>query len=122
MADSENPHTHHAPDYVEIPATDLEASAQFYRDAFGWRLTAYGPGYYGYTCADGKEHGGISQVGEVKPGGALVVLFSRDLEASLQDVVNAGGTISHPIFDFPGGRRFHFMDPSGLELAVWGLP
>ena len=34
-------------------------------------------------------------------------------------VVKAGGRVTVPIFDFPGGRRFHFADPSGNELAIW---
>ncbi|MDN4480718.1 VOC family protein [Demequina muriae] len=122
MADSESPHTHHAPDYVEIPATDLDASERFYEAAFGWRMVPYGPGYRGIVAADGRECGGLSEVGVVQPGGVLVVLFSRDLEASLGSVRAAGGSITREPFDFPGGRRFHFTDPSGLELAVWALP
>jgi predicted enzyme related to lactoylglutathione lyase len=121
MADAEHPHTHHAPDYIEIPATDLDAAERFYRTAFGWTLTAYGPGYRGIVAADGREHGGISQVGEITTGGVLVVLYSRDLDQSRQSVLDAGGTIVREIFDFPGGRRFHFADPNGVELAVWSL-
>lgn len=122
MADSESPHTHHAPDYIEIPTLDLDAAERFYSAAFGWRLVPYGPGYRGIVAGDGREHGGLSEVGEVQPGGALVVLFSRDLEASLASVRAAGGTITREPFDFPGGRRFHFTDPSGHELGVWSLP
>ncbi|WP_061961142.1 VOC family protein [Demequina flava] len=122
MADADHPHVHHAPDYIEIPATDIEASGQFYQAAFGWELTAYGPGYRGIVAADGREHGGISEVESVTPGGALIVMYSDDLRATRQAVLDAGGLISHDIFDFPGGQRFHFIDPCGLEMAVWALP
>ncbi|GIG54953.1 VOC family protein [Demequina activiva] len=121
MADAENPHTHHAPDYIEIPALDTDQSVAFYGAAFGWSFTQYGPEYFGIVAGDGREVGGISGVGAVSRGDLLVVLFSRDIEASRDAVVAAGGTVTHDIFDFPGGRRFHFADPSGNELGVWSL-
>ncbi|WP_084105199.1 VOC family protein [Demequina sp. NBRC 110056] len=121
MADADSPHAHHAPDYIEIPALDAEAATRFYGDAFGWRFTSYGPAYHGIVAGDGREVGGISEVGEVTRGDLLVVLFSRDLQSSRDSVVKAGGTITRDIFDFPGGRRFHFADPSGNELAVWAF-
>lgn len=58
----------------------------------------------------------------VQPGGALVVLYSDDLEASLASVREAGGRIDKEIYAFPGGRRFEFRDPSGNRLAIWGHP
>ncbi|MEM9193152.1 MAG: VOC family protein, partial [Myxococcota bacterium] len=82
--------------------------------------TDYGPGYAGIRRADGGEAGGFA-VGEPTPGGPLVVLYSSDLNATLQAVRDAGGSVVKEPFDFPGGRRFHFADPSGNELAVWTL-
>jgi len=110
-------HAHHTIDYVEITVRDLTAAKAFYTSAFGWELTDYGPTYAGIVGA-GKEAGGLT-VGEPKPGGPLVILYSDDLEASQAAVERAGGSITTPIFTFPGGRRFHFADPSGNELAVW---
>lgn len=110
-------HVHHTIDYVEITVTDLAAAKSFYSAAFGWKLTDYGPSYAGIV-GDGKEAGGLT-VGEPKGGGPLVILYSVDLEASVASVERAGGKITAPIFAFPGGRRFHFADPSGNELAVW---
>lgn len=111
--------THHSIDYIEFTVHELDAAKRFYAAAFGWQFTDYGPGYAGIHRVDGEgEVGGLS-VGEVRPGGALVVLYSSDLEASLTAVESAGGSIVKPIFSFPGGRRFHFNDPSGNELAVW---
>lgn len=121
MADPLSTHVHHGFDYVEIPALDLHAAEAFYGAAFGWRFTQFGPGYLGIITPDGREGGGISLVGTLEHGGLTVVLFSRDLEASREAVVNAGGEITREIFDFPGGRRFHFRDPSGNELGVWAL-
>ncbi len=116
-----NSGTHHAVDYVELHATDLEASKRFYAAAFGWRFTDYGPGYAGFV--DGargeREAGGIAKVDAVTSGGPLIVIYSADLDATLAAVRDAGGEIVAPIFDFPGGRRFEFVDPAGLRLGVW---
>jgi len=112
-------HTHHAIDYIELYATDLAASRRFYAQAFGWAFNEYGPAYLGIQRAGGGEAGGIALVDEVRPGGALVILYSAAIEASFEAVKAAGGQITKEIFEFPGGRRFHFTDPAGVELAVW---
>jgi hypothetical protein len=111
-------HTHHAIDYIEFTVRDIVAAKKFYTGAFGWVFTDYGPGYAGIQGPDG-EVGGLRQTDEVRKGGPLVVLYSADLEASLNAVRGAGGTVVQEPFSFPGGRRFHFLDPSGNELAVW---
>lgn len=111
-------HEHHAIDYIEISVTDLEASKRFYADAFGWRFNDYGPGYAGIAGRE-REMGGLAMADEVRAGGPLVILFSQDLEATHEAVKAAGGRIVKEPFEFPGGRRFHFADPSGNELAVW---
>ncbi len=112
--------THHEINYVEIPVTDMAASRKFYADAFGWSFNDYGPDYAGIRRADGNgEVGGLRPVDSVTPGGVLVILYSADLEASVDKVEAAGGKITIHPFSFPGGRRFHFEDPSGHELAVW---
>ena len=109
---------HHTIDYVELTVRDLAAAKAFYADAFGWAFTDYGPAYAGIQGPD-REVGGLEQADAVRTGGPLVILYSDDLEASLAAVEAAGGTVSTPPFGFPGGRRFHFRDPSGNELAVW---
>ena len=111
-------HVHHAIDYVEFTVTDLAAAKGFYAKAFGWKFNDYGPGYAGIV-GDGREAGGFRQDREARPGGPLIVLYSHDLESTLRSVREAGGRIVKEPFDFPGGRRFHFADPSGNELAVW---
>jgi predicted enzyme related to lactoylglutathione lyase len=104
-------------DYVEFPATDMEGTKRFYSTVFGWSFTDYGPEY---TCFnDGRLSGGFTQVPRVVGGGPLVVLYATELEAIEDRVKNAGGRITKAIFEFPGGRRFHFTDPNGNELAVW---
>jgi predicted enzyme related to lactoylglutathione lyase len=115
---AEATHAHHAIDYVELAVTDLDAAKDFYAAAFGWSLVDYGPDYAGIQGA-GREMGGLRRDDTVRPGGPLVILFSDDLEASAEAVSAAGGTILQPIYAFPGGRRFHFADPAGNELAVW---
>ncbi len=110
--------THHAIDYVEFSVRDLAAAKRFYADAFGWTFTDYAPTYAGIQGPD-REVGGMEETDDVRTGGPLVILYSDDLGASLEAVRSAGGTISKEPFDFPGGRRFHVLDPSGNELAVW---
>lgn len=109
---------HHTINYIEFGVTDMAAAQQFYKSAFDWEFTDYGPDYAGIRGGDG-EVGGFRKEEQVARGGPLVVLFSEDLEASVQRVQDAGGTITTEPFAFPGGRRFHFTDPSGNELAVW---
>ena len=109
---------HHAIDYIEFTVTDLPRAKAFYGSAFGWKLNDYAPHYAGIQ-GEGREVGGMRQDAQVRPGGPLVILYSKDLEASLKAVTDAGGTILQAPYEFPGGRRFHFADPSGNELAVW---
>jgi uncharacterized protein len=115
---SDASHTHHAIDYIELQATDLAAATRFYSRAFGWKFVEYGPAYAGIQGQD-REQGGIALSETVTRGGPLVILFSSDLTATHRSVLEAGGTISKEIFEFPGGRCFHFLDPSGNELGVW---
>lgn len=104
-------------DYIELPATDIAGTKRFYVDAFGWKFTDYGPDYTSFE--DGRLAGGFTKDGKVAKGGPLVVIYADNLEAVEAKVRQAGATIVKPIFSFPGGRRFHFSDPSGNELAVW---
>jgi uncharacterized protein len=113
-----SPHSHHAIDYIEIAVTDMDAAKSFYGAAFGWSFVDYGPEYTGIQ-GDGEEMGGLRLDSDVRAGEPLVILYSEDLEASVQAVTAAGGTVVRPIYAFPGGRRFHFADPAGNELAVW---
>ena len=106
--------------YVEFPARDLEATKQFFTEAFSWSFVDYGPDY----CSIEKQgiDGGFYRAdlqSESSKGGALVVLYSDSLADCLEQVKSAGGSINKPIFEFPGGKRFHFVEPSGNELAVW---
>ena len=110
--------THHAIDYVELTVRDLAAAKRFYAAAFGWQFNDYGPEYAGIKGAKG-EVGGLRQAEEVRTGGPLVILYSNDLEKTLDAVRTAGGKIVREPFAFPGGRRFQFTDPSGNELGVW---
>lgn len=110
---------HHTVDYIEFTVRDLAEAKGFFADAFGWAFNDYGPEYAGIQDADGDGEVGGLRPGEPVPGGPLVILYSDDLEASLDAVKAAGGRVVKEPFSFPGGRRFHFEDPSGNELAVW---
>jgi len=110
--------THHAIDYVEFTVGDLNAAKRFYAAAFGWQFNDYGPEYAGIKGVDG-EVGGLHQAAELRTGGPLVVLYSKDLDKTLAAVRAAGGKIVREPFTFPGGRRFQFTDPSGNQLGVW---
>lgn len=104
-------------DYIEFNVSDIGRSKDFYGTAFGWRFTDYGPNYCEFS--DGHMKGGFDSSQPVSVGGPLVVLYSTDLSALQKRIEAAGGTIVKPIFEFPGGRRFHFADPDGYELAAW---
>lgn len=105
--------------YIELPVTDMAKAKAFYTAAFGWTYTDYGPTYASFD--DAGIDGGLDAASDRKPCkyGALVVLFEKDLEACLARVQASGGKVTIPIFEFPGGKRFHFSDPSGNDLAVW---
>ena len=104
-------------DYVELPGGALEETKRFYAGAFGWRFIDYGPSYVAVEEA-GLDAGFQSDPAEA-PAKPLVILYAEHLESLRDEVVAAGGAITRPIFPFPGGRRFHFRDPAGNELAVW---
>lgn len=107
--------------YVEFGAADLEATKAFFLAVFGWEFTDYGPEYASFSN-QGLD-GGFFQsnmCSTPKTGGALLVFYSDNLPATLEKIERFGGLITQPIFEFPGGRRFHFTEPSGNEFAVWG--
>jgi len=104
-------------DYIEFPALDAGKSKEFYATAFGWKFEDYGPQYTSFH--DGRLAGGFSAHETERPAKPLVVIYAADLEAAQRAVEQAGGKITRAVFSFPGGRRFHFTDPSGNELAVW---
>lgn len=114
-------HQNFCMDYIEFPATNVEATKRFYHDVFGWDFKDWGPSYVSFH--DGRINGGFTTDAQVASGnkttGALVVLYAGNLEDTYKKVKSAGGKIIREIFEFPGGRRFHFSDPNGNELAVW---
>jgi predicted enzyme related to lactoylglutathione lyase len=111
---------HEKINYVEFPAKDLAGTKSFFQSAFGWAFVDYGPEYTAFS--DQGLDGGFFQsdlASSTQKGGALIVLYSNQLEDTLAKVEKAGGSIIKPIYSFPGGRRFHFTEPSGNEFAVW---
>ncbi|MCZ4316966.1 VOC family protein [Comamonadaceae bacterium G21597-S1] len=112
---------HEKINYVEFPARDLAQTKAFFTAAFGWSFVDYGPDYAAFSDQglDGGFYRSELQA-TTASGSALVVFFSQALEETQARVERAGGRIVKPIFTFPGGRRFHFVEPSGNEFAVWG--
>ncbi|HEV2747281.1 MAG TPA: VOC family protein [Allosphingosinicella sp.] len=102
--------------YVELPSRDIAAAKAFYERAFGWSLTDFGPSYAATLTGDTD----IGLQGDMADATAapLAVIEVEDLEAALAAVSGAGARIIRPIIAFPGGRRFHFVDPNGNELAA----
>jgi len=107
--------------YLEFPAKDLEATKIFFKTVFDWQFIDYGPEYTAFSKAAGIEGGFYlsEQSASVASGSVLVVFYSQDLAETQAQVEQAGGEISQAVFEFPGGRRFHFLDPNGNEFAVW---
>jgi predicted enzyme related to lactoylglutathione lyase len=115
--------SHEKINYVEYPARNLAATKAFFQKAFGWTFQDYGPEYAAFS--DQGLDGGFykaDMAASTSKGSALIVLYSDRLEETLAKVTAAGGKVVKPIFSFPGGRRFHFTEPSGNELAVWAKP
>jgi len=107
-------------DYVEIAVSDVAEARKFYGEIFGWECKDFGPDYVEFF--DGRLRGGLTKITDESssPGvGPLVVLYAPDLETLAARIEDAGGEVTREIFDFPGGRRFHFVDPSGNLLGVW---
>jgi len=111
---------HEKMNYVEFPAKDLAGTKAFFESAFGWSFTDYGPEYTAFSD-EGLDGGFFKSdlASSTQNGAALIVFYSNQLEATLAKVEKAGGSIVKPIYAFPGGRRFHFTEPSGNEFAVW---
>ncbi|MEZ5477044.1 MAG: VOC family protein [Thiolinea sp.] len=113
-------HTHEKLNYVEFAAKDLPATKAFFSAAFGWEFVDYGLDYAAFS--DQGLDGGFFKAdasSQTANGGALLVFYSADIDATLNKVLDSGGEVIRPVFDFPGGCRFHFREPSGNEFAVW---
>ena len=113
-------HEHEKINYVELPSKDIDLTKDFFKKVFHWQFEDYGPEYTAF-CNAGIEGGFYKSDlnSSTKNGSALIVFYSFDLESSLSKITGAGGSIIKPVFSFPGGRRFHFCDPTGNEFAVW---
>ncbi len=111
---------HEKINYVEFPAKDIDKTKAFFSEVFNWQFVDFGPEYTSFSNQglDGgfykSEKSALTETGS-----ALLVFFSNDLEGTLSKIQKSGGTIIKPVFSFPGGRRFHFQEPSGNEFAVW---
>jgi len=106
----------HKINYIEFVSTDMERAKKFYSTVFGWGFEDWGPEYVSFSGAgvDGGFRAGVAH-----EDGPLVILYASDLAATEKAVMDAGGRVTVPIFEFPGGRRFHFADGVGNVLAVW---
>lgn len=112
---------HEKINYLELPAKKIAATKKFFETVFGWSFVDYGPDYAAFS--GGGLDGGFFKsklAASTERGSALVIFYSDRLEETQAKVKKAGGKIVKPIFSFPGGRRFHFTEPSGNEFAVWG--
>lgn len=111
---------HEKINYVEFPAKDIEATKEFFNTVFGWSFIDYGPEYTAFS--NGGIDGGFFKsnlTATTDKGSALIIFYSENLTKTQSKIEHSRGTITKPIFSFPGGRRFHFSDPSGNEFAVW---
>ena len=102
--------------YIELPSTNVAADKQFYGSLFGWSFEDFGPDYAAFH--DAGVEGGFNGSNEGRTKAPLIVLDTKDIDGMAKQVAAAGGTITAPVFAYPGGRRFHFADPSGNELAM----
>lgn len=103
--------------YVEFQAGDLNAIKQFYQNSFDWKFTDYGPEYIAFS--ESGLDGGFFKSSTAVKNGALIIIYNENLDQIQHKIIEAGGKIAKDTYSFPGGRRFHFVDPAGNELAVW---
>ena len=108
---------HEKINYVELPAENIQTTKKFFAQVFGWLFEDFGPDYIAFS--NSGLQGGFEKSEDPITTGALVILYHSDLESIKESVIKSKGVISQDIFSFPGGRRFHFIDPSGNELAIW---
>ncbi|RYV01656.1 hypothetical protein SOPP22_14920 [Shewanella sp. OPT22] len=111
---------HEKLNYVELPSQNLSATKSFFNSVFDWEFVDYGDEYSAFS--NQGIDGGFYQaehVNTTEAGGALLVFYSDDIQATQDKVTANGGEIIRPVFEFPGGCRFHFTEPSGNEFAVW---
>jgi len=111
---------HEKINYVELPASNLQETKEFFNQAFGWSFQDFGPEYSAFSN-QGLDGGFYKAdlASSTSNGAALIVFYSNDLEATQEKIEKTKGIIVKPIFSFPGGRRFHFKEPSGNEFTVW---
>lgn len=112
---------HEKINYLEFPAKNIAATKTFFNQVFNWSFTDYGPEYVAFGPEAGLD-GGFYQSdlsSNTQAGAALVVFYSDNLGETESKITQFGGTINQATFEFPGGRRFHFLDPNGNEFAVW---
>ena len=113
---------HETINYLEYPAKDIEKTKQFFAVVFNWHFTDYGPEYTAFAKADVGIDGGFylsDKTSNTEKGSCLTVFYSADLTSTEAKIVEHGGKVIVPTFEFPGGKRFHFTDPNGNEFAVW---
>jgi len=111
---------HEKLNYVEFGSFDISATKHFFNEVFGWEFVDYGPDYASFS--DQGLDGGFfksEKASSTETGGALLVFYSKDIKATQTKVENSAGSIKQPVFEFPGGCRFHFLEPGGNEFAVW---
>lgn len=111
--------TENSIDYIEFPLSDVDQTKAFYSAVFGWELQDWGPDYLSFSGAG--VNGGFNRELEAAAAGSgpAVVIYSDHLEDKIAAIGEAGGKISKPTYSFPGGERFHFIDPNGNEVLVW---
>ncbi len=111
---------HETINYIELPARDIAVAKQFFGEVFGWRFSDYGDDYASFSNAgiDGGFYR-AELTATAATGSVLLVFYSAELAATRAKIESHGGTVVRPVYEFPGGRRFHFCDPNGNEYAVW---
>ncbi len=113
-------HKHEKINYVEFPAKEIKKTKLFFQEVFNWSFEDFGDDYTAFSH-QGLDGGFFKSdaFSSTDKGSSLIIFYSNDLEATMNKIKKAGGEIVKPTFSFPGGRRFHFTEPSGNEFAVW---
>ena len=109
--------------YIEIPADDINRSASFYQEVFGWRIRQRGDGNIAFDDSVGEVSGTwvIGRKAAVEPG-LLIYIMVDSVAATIEAVIASGGEIVQPIgMDAPEVTA-RFSDPAGNVIGLYQEP
>jgi predicted enzyme related to lactoylglutathione lyase len=106
--------------YIEIPATDIDRSAAFYSQAFGWQIRQRGDGHTAFDDTVGEVSGTwvLGRPPSSDPG-VMIYIMVADAGAAVEALLAAGGAIVQPVDPAAREKVARFRDPAGNVLGIY---